>query len=94
MSITESFKLAKKLEPYGVHVSINVSPVQLLQVGFVQQLIDEFNSNELKKGSIAVEITETLLMGSMQLITEKLRLLREAGFHIHLDAFCTGYCRG
>ena len=89
--ITESFKLAKKLEPYGVHVSINVSPVQLLQVGFVQQLIDEFNSNELKKGSIAVEITETLLMGSMQLITEKLRLLREAGFHIHLDDFCTGY---
>ena len=85
--ITESFKLAKKLEPYGVHVSINVSPVQLLQVGFVQQ----FNSNELKKGSIAVEITETLLMGSMQLITEKLRLLREAGFHIHLDDFCTGY---
>lgn len=89
--IKESFKLAKKLEPYGVHVSINVSPVQLLQVGFVQQLIDEFNSNELKKGSIAVEITETLLMGSMQLITEKLRLLREAGFHIHLDDFCTGY---
>ena len=89
--ITESFKLAKKLEPYKVHVSINVSPVQLLQVGFVQQLIDEFNSNELKKGSIAVEITETLLMGSMQLITEKLRLLREAGFHIHLDDFCTGY---
>lgn len=89
--IAESFKLAKQLEPYGVHVSINVSPVQLLQVGFVQQLIDEFNSNELKKGSIAVEITETLLMGSMQLITEKLRLLREAGFHIHLDDFCTGY---
>ena len=89
--ITESFKLAKKLEPYDVHVSINVSPVQLLQVGFVQQLIDEFNSNELKKGSIAVEITETLLMGSMQLITEKLRLLKEAGFHIHLDDFCTGY---
>lgn len=89
--IKESFKLAKKLEPYGVHVSINVSPVQLLQVGFVQQLIDEFNSNELKKGSVAVEITETLLMGSMQLITEKLRLLREAGFHIHLDDFCTGY---
>ena len=89
--ITESFKLAKKLEPYNVHVSINVSPVQLLQVGFVQQLIDEFNSNELQKGSIAVEITETLLMGSMQLITEKLRLLKEAGFHIHLDDFCTGY---
>ncbi len=89
--ITESFKLAKKLEPYNVHISVNVSPVQLLQVGFVQQLIDEFNKNQLKVGSIAIEITETLLMGSFKLVAEKLRLLKEAGFHIHLDDFCTGY---
>ena len=89
--ITESFKLAKKLEPYNVHISVNVSPVQLLQVGFVQQLIDEFNRNQLKTGSIAIEITETLLMGSFKLVAEKLRLLKEAGFHIHLDDFCTGY---
>ena len=89
--ITESFKLAKKLEPYNIHISVNVSPVQLLQVGFVQQLIDEFNKNQLKVGSIAIEITETLLMGSFKLVAEKLRLLKEAGFHIHLDDFCTGY---
>ena len=89
--ITESFKLAKRLEPYGVHVSVNVSPVQLLQVGFVQQLIDEFNKNQLKVGAIAIEITETLLMGSFRLVAEKLKMLREAGFHIHLDDFCTGY---
>jgi EAL domain-containing protein (putative c-di-GMP-specific phosphodiesterase class I)/GGDEF domain-containing protein len=89
--ITESFKLAKKLEPYNIHISVNVSPVQLLQVGFVQQLIDEFNKNQLKTGSIAIEITETLLMGSFKLVAEKLRLLKEAGFHIHLDDFCTGY---
>lgn len=89
--ITESFKLAKKLEPYRIHISVNVSPVQLLQVGFVQQLIDEFNKNQLVEGSIAIEITETLLMGSFRLVAEKLRLLREAGFHIHLDDFCTGY---
>ena len=25
------------------------------------------------------------------LVNEKLRLLRERGFHIHLDDFCTGY---
>ncbi|MCR5350108.1 MAG: EAL domain-containing protein [Acholeplasmatales bacterium] len=89
--ITESFKLAKKLEPYGVHISVNISPVQLLQVGFVQQLIDEYNRNQLKTGSVAIEITETLLMGSFHLVAEKLRLLKEAGFHIHLDDFCTGY---
>ena len=89
--ITESFKLAKRLEPYGIHISVNVSPVQLMQVGFVQQLIDEFNRNQLKPGAIAVEVTETLLMGSFKTVAEKLRLLRDAGFHIHLDDFCTGY---
>ncbi len=89
--ITESFKLAKRLEPYNVHVSVNISPVQLLQVGFVQQLIDEFNRNQLKVGAVAIEITETLLMGSFKLVAEKLRILRDNGFHIHLDDFCTGY---
>ena len=89
--ITESFKLAKKLEPYNTHVSVNVSPVQLLQVGFVQQLIDQFNSLELKEGSVAIEITETLLMGNYRLVNEKLKILKDRGFHIHLDDFCTGY---
>ena len=89
--ITESFKLAKKLEPYNVHISVNVSPVQLLQVGFVQQLIDEFQKLDLQPGSVAVEITETLLMGNFQLVTEKLKLLKERGFSIHLDDFGTGY---
>lgn len=89
--VKETFKLAKLLEPYNVHVSMNVSPIQLLQVGFVQQLIDEFKVLRLKPGSIAIEITETFLMGNFQLMTEKLKRLKEMGFHIHLDDFCTGY---
>lgn len=89
--IKETFRLAKKLEPYNVHVSMNVSPIQLLQVGFVQQIIDEFKVMRLKPGSVAIEITETFLMGNFQLMQEKLRLLHEQGFHIHLDDFCTGY---
>lgn len=89
--VKETFRLAKLLEPYDVHVSMNVSPIQLLQVGFVQQLIDEFKVLRLKPGSVAIEITETFLMGNFQLMTEKLKILKEMGFHIHLDDFCTGY---
>ena len=51
----------------------------------------EFNKLDLKTGSVAVEITETLLMGNFQLVTEKLKLLKERGFSIHLDDFGTGY---
>lgn len=89
--ISESFKLAKKLEPYNIHISVNVSPIQLLQAGFVQNIIDEFNLLKLKKGSIAIEITETFLMDNFHLMNEKLHLLRDLGFRIHLDDFCTGY---
>lgn len=89
--VKETFKLAKQLEPYKIHISMNVSPIQLLQVGFVQQLIDEFKVLRLKPGSVAIEITETFLMGNFQLMTEKLKSLKDMGFHIHLDDFCTGY---
>ena len=89
--IKESFKLAKKLEPYNVSISINVSPVQLLQVGFVSDLIEAEKACEVNPKLIAIEITETLLMENFQLINEKLKLLKAEGFTIHLDDFCTGY---
>ena len=89
--IKESFKLAKKLEPYKVSISVNVSPVQLLQVGFVTDLIEAAHAAEVNPRLIAIEITETLLMENFQLINEKLKLLKAEGFTIHLDDFCTGY---
>ena len=89
--IVESFKLAKKLEKYNIGVSVNISPVQLLQVGFVQSLIDEFDEQKIKEGSVAIELTETLLMENFNLVSDKLKILREKGFKIHLDDFLTGY---
>ena len=89
--IKETFRLAKLLEDWNVHISMNVSPIQLLQVGFVQQIIDEYKSLKLKPGAIAIEITETFLMGNFSLMKEKLKRLKEEGFQIHLDDFCTGY---
>ena len=54
-------------------------------------MVEQFNYNKLKKGSVALEITENVLMDNFILIKEKLKLLKEAGFEIHLDDFCTGY---
>ncbi len=89
--ITESFALAKKLEKYGITISVNVSPVQLLQVGFVQTILEEFERQGVKPNTIAIELTETLLMENFNLISDKLKLLREKGIKIHLDDFLTGY---
>lgn len=89
--MNETFKLAKELESYDIKISMNVSPVQILQAGFVTELVNAFEQYGLKEHSISIEITETFLMTSFDIIIEKLKLLQSKGFDIHLDDFGTGY---
>lgn len=91
IALHETFQLAKELEPYNIHISLNISPVQILQAGFVNEIISVFEQYELKKHSISLEITETFLIGSFDLVINKLKLLQSHGFDIHLDDFGTGY---
>lgn len=89
--LDNTFKLAKQLEKYNVTISMNLSPIQIIQVGFVNELKTKFNEYGLKPGSIALEITETFLMENFSLVNEKLKVLKKEGFQIHLDDFGTGY---
>lgn len=91
IALHETFQIAKEMEPYNVHISLNISPVQLLQAGFVNEIISVFEQYELKKHSISLEITETFLVGSFDLVINKLKLLQQYGFDIHLDDFGSGY---
>ena len=87
----KTFAFAKLIEDSGIHISINVSPAQLLYSGFVSTLMNYFDRFKLKKGLVAIEITETFLMENSNVMIEKLRLLQEKGFDIHLDDFGIGY---
>jgi EAL domain-containing protein (putative c-di-GMP-specific phosphodiesterase class I)/GGDEF domain-containing protein len=91
IALHETFLAAKELEPFDVEISLNISPVQMLQAGFVNELIAVFEQYELKKGAISLEITETFLIDSFELVITKLKLLQKYGFNIHLDDFGTGY---
>ncbi|MFP4177937.1 MAG: putative bifunctional diguanylate cyclase/phosphodiesterase [Acholeplasmataceae bacterium] len=91
IALNETFRLAKEFEPFDVQISINVSPVQVMQIGFVSDMIDLLKSYDLKKNMISIEITETFLMTSFQEIIDKLKTLQSHGFNIHLDDFGTGY---
>lgn len=91
IALHETFMIAKEMEKYNTRISINVSPVQLLQAGFVNEVISIFEQYELKKHTISLEITETFLIGSFELVINKLKLLQAYGFDIHLDDFGTGY---
>lgn len=85
------FKTAKEMEQYDIHISVNVSPAQIVQAGFVADFLEQFEKNELKPGSIALEITETFLMENFGTVIEKLQILKNRGISIHLDDFGTGY---
>ena len=72
-------------------ISVNISVIQLLQDNFVdivkQVLIDSRLSPEL----LELEITESVIMGSPELVVEKIKVLRRIGIKIALDDFGTGY---
>ncbi|MDD3107302.1 MAG: GGDEF domain-containing phosphodiesterase, partial [Bacilli bacterium] len=89
--ILDTFRIAKELEQYNVHISINISPVQLLQAGFVSEIVEVYDRFALKPHAISIEITETFLMTNFDSVIEKLKLLKNHGFNIHLDDFGTGY---
>ena len=89
--IEETFKFAKKIEDTGIHISMNVSPAQLLHSGFVNELLNYFDQYQLKPQRISIEITETFLMENSEDIIAKLRILKDKGFGVHLDDFGIGY---
>ena len=89
--LNEGMKFAKSIEGRGVGVSLNVSPVQMMQTGFVDAFLKLYNSYELKPGSISIEVTESYLVSDMGSTLKKLEVLRANGIDIHIDDFGTGY---
>ncbi|MCG5072198.1 EAL domain-containing protein [Paraburkholderia tagetis] len=73
-------------------VSVNMSPVQVRQDSMQCARWSEYLTREgMPGGSVAVEITEGLLLQSESNIDEKLLTFRRAGIGISIDDFGTGY---
>lgn len=75
----------------GITVSVNISPVQLMQADFVQNVKAIAASCGVEPGRINLEITESVLIDSFEASLRKLNELRDHGFHISLDDFGQGY---
>jgi diguanylate cyclase (GGDEF)-like protein/PAS domain S-box-containing protein len=74
-----------------VGVSVNVSPRQLAEPGFVDEVTAALADAGLPATSLVLEITEHALMGDADAIAPGLHELRAAGVRIALDDFGTGY---
>ena len=84
-------RFAKRIEGMGVSVSLNISPVQLMQAGFVDSFLKIFRKYNLKPGAISLEITESFLMNTFDETIKKLDILVRNGIDVHLDDFGTMY---
>ena len=86
-----TFRFAKSVEDREIRVSFNTSPVELLQANFTDYVISRFDSYGLAPNSVAIEITESCLIGSFDEVTRKIQILSEHGIQTYLDDFGTGF---
>jgi EAL domain-containing protein (putative c-di-GMP-specific phosphodiesterase class I) len=72
-------------------VAVNVSPLQLVQKGFADEIIATVARHGIAPHRMEIEITESAAMSDQQADGNILRGLKKAGFPIAIDDFGTGY---
>lgn len=72
-------------------LSINVSPRQFKQEGFVQQVISALASTGAPASQLKLEITESVLFDNIELSIQTMNEIRSYGISFSLDDFGTGY---
>jgi diguanylate cyclase (GGDEF)-like protein/PAS domain S-box-containing protein len=75
----------------GVSVSVNASPRQLEEEGFVEEVALALAEATLPADALVVEVTESALMRQPDVVLARLAALRSLGVRIALDDFGTGY---
>ncbi len=77
--------------PDDVKISVNVSPVQFKNGGFVQLVVNALAMSGLPAQRLELEITEAVLIHDDVEALAVLHQLREVGVRIAMDDFGTGY---
>ena len=72
-------------------MSANVSPRQLAEPSFPEQIERVLRQSGIRPGTLWLEITETTLMHDTESAGSALRALRTQGIHLAVDDFGTGY---
>lgn len=72
-------------------VSVNISPIELEQPGFVKKVMRSIHAYALDPKSITLEITESVAFSDPHRVSYQLRELQSAGVHLSIDDFGAGY---
>jgi diguanylate cyclase (GGDEF)-like protein/excisionase family DNA binding protein len=74
-----------------LRISVNVSARELVEGAFVEGVEAALKRSKLAPSSLALEITESMMLADETAAIASLRRLRELGVHIVVDDFGTGY---
>ncbi|SFM37791.1 diguanylate cyclase (GGDEF) domain-containing protein [Pleomorphomonas diazotrophica] len=77
--------------PRTIRLSFNVSPAQFSSRSFGRKMLETLAETGLSPQQLEVEVTESMFVKDVQLVSALLEELREAGVHIAIDDFGTGY---
>ncbi len=72
-------------------MSVNISPIQILQEDFADKVIKILKYFNIAPMCLELEITETILIESFENVYKKLQMLSDIGIRIALDDFGKGY---
>ncbi|NJD57289.1 MAG: EAL domain-containing protein [Nitrospirae bacterium] len=72
-------------------MSANVSGKQFLKENFVDVLVGILDETGIEPSTLAIEITESVIMEHIDVAVIAMSKLRQLGVHIHIDDFGTGY---
>lgn len=75
--------------PLGM--SVNISGKQFAQESLADMVIGVLQETGIAPDSLAIEITETMLMDNLDTAVATMNRLRAVGVQIHIDDFGTGY---
>lgn len=74
-----------------IQVSVNVSPRQLSQPYFVEQVKNAIEDTGIRASCLKLELTESFILNDVEDAIEKMQKLREIGINFAMDDFGTGY---
>jgi|GEM_PF-3493430 len=92
--LREACHFARKLDEMGygdIYIAVNVSPRQLIDRDFVDIVCSILQDAGIQPSQLELEITENVLVVSLEDVICKLEELQRMGVRLSLDDFGTGY---
>ncbi|MCB1785137.1 MAG: EAL domain-containing protein [Gammaproteobacteria bacterium] len=84
-------QLAQLGRSYGIRISVNISPKQFRESGFVERLQRVLEETGAPPELLTLEITESLVIDNIEQTIERMRTLKSLGISFSLDDFGTGH---